>query len=113
MAAADVNAVRLRVKASASTPTDVNIATILDERTRELYYKEPRKTELTRISYLLAKTGKTSYNGKTYSLASFSENSFFIDRINKNNNFYNKNVKTNFRAFYTIGTHHVFLVLNQ
>jgi hypothetical protein len=26
------------------------IGTILDERTRELYYEEPRKTELTRFS---------------------------------------------------------------
>jgi hypothetical protein len=39
--------------------TDAQLTTdfILDERARELYYEEPRKTELTRIAFTFAKTG--------------------------------------------------------
>ena len=50
-----------------------NIGTILDERARELFWEEMRKTELTRMAFIFAKTGKTCYNGKTYSLANFSD----------------------------------------
>ena len=49
---------------------NVDLGRILDERAKELYMEEPRKCELTRISYLLIKTGK-SYNGKTYSMSNF------------------------------------------
>ncbi len=64
-AAADINQVRNRAGAASITSAQVNIGMILDERARELFYEEPRKTELTRISYLLAMTGKASETGKS------------------------------------------------
>lgn len=106
-AAADINSVRTRAKAASITAAQVTIGTILDERARELYYEEPRKTELTRIAYIFAKTGKTAYNGKTYNLASFSENNFFIDRIKEKNVFYKNGIKTNHGDQYTMSPYHV------
>ncbi len=92
-AIADLNVVRTRAHAAPiSDPSLFNIGTILDERARELYWEEPRKTELTRMAYILAKTGKTCYNGKTYSLNNFSEDNFWIDRINERGGFYNQGV---------------------
>lgn len=87
-AAKDINAVRTRAGCGSYALSQINIGTILDERARELYYEEPRKTELTRIAYILAKTGKPSYNGKTYNLADFSTNNFWYDRVIEKNKFY-------------------------
>lgn len=106
-AAMDLNAVRTRAGAKEMAPADVNIGTILDERARELYYEEGRKTELTRIAYLFALTGKAAYNGKTYNLENFSENNFFYDRIMEKNEFYNKGVATNHGDRYTMSPYHV------
>lgn len=106
-AAADINQVRTRARAVPITAADVNIGTILDERARELFYEEPRKTELTRISYILAMTGKPAYNGKTYTLARFSEDNFLYDRIIEKNIFYRNRVRTNYGTLYTISPHHV------
>ncbi len=90
-AAADVNTVRTRAGCSAYTAAQISIGTILDERARELYWEEGRKTELTRIAYIFAKTGQ-AYNGKTYTLANFSTSNFWYDRVMEKNQFY----KTNF-----------------
>lgn len=106
-AAADINAVRTRAQATPITAADVNIGTILDERARELYYEEPRKTELTRISFIFAQTGKPAYNGKSYSLANFSEDNFFYDRVMEKNEFYNKGVSTIHGDQYTMSPYHV------
>ncbi|OZI06066.1 RagB/SusD family nutrient uptake outer membrane protein [Siphonobacter sp. BAB-5385] len=106
-AAMDLNAVRTRAGAKEMAPADVNIGTILDERARELYYEEGRKTELTRMAYLFALTGKAAYNGKTYNLENFSENNFFYDRIMEKNEFYNKGVVTNHGDRYTMSPYHV------
>ncbi len=106
-AAEDINAVRRRAQADEITAADVNIDYILDERARELYYEEPRKTELTRIAFLFAKTGKTAYNGQTYSLDNFSEKNFFYDRIMEVTDFYNKGVKTIHGDEYTMSPYHV------
>lgn len=106
-AAKDVNAVRTRANCDPYEPSKINIGTILDERARELYYEEPRKTELTRIAYILAMTGKTAYNGKSYNMESFSENNFFYDRIMEKSNFYNKGVKTRHGDEYKISPYHV------
>jgi hypothetical protein len=106
-AAKDINAVRQRAGAAPVLAANVNIGTVLDERARELYYEEPRKTELTRIAYILAQTGKPAYNGKTYSMATFSDNNFFYDRVMEKNNFYNKNVKTRHGDEYTMSPYHV------
>lgn len=106
-AAMDLNAIRTRAGAKEMAPADVNIGTILDERARELYYEEGRKTELTRMAYLFALTGKAAYNGKTYNLENFSENNFFYDRIMEKNEFYNKGVVTNHGDRYTMSPYHV------
>tara|TARA_R110000744_G_scaffold33035_5_gene76988 strand:- start:2122 stop:3759 length:1638 start_codon:yes stop_codon:yes gene_type:complete len=107
LAADDINVVRRRAEADEITPSDVDIDYILDERARELYYEEGRKTELTRIAYIFAKTGKTAYNGKTYSLANFSTDNFWYDRIMEVTDFYNKGVKTIHGDEYTMSPYHV------
>jgi hypothetical protein len=80
---------------------------ILDERARELYQEEPRKTELTRISYIYAQTGKAADNGTTYSLGSFSEKNFWYDHIQATTHFYNKGVRTIHNDEYTMSPYHV------
>jgi hypothetical protein len=106
-AAEDINVVRRRAEADEITASDVNIDYILDERARELYYEEGRKTELTRIAFIFAKTGKTAYNGKTYSLSNFSTDNFWYDRIMEVTDFYNKGVKTIHGDEYTMSPYHV------
>ncbi|WKN32340.1 RagB/SusD family nutrient uptake outer membrane protein [Porifericola rhodea] len=106
-AAADLNAVRNRAGAADIMPSDVNIGTILDERARELYYEEPRTTELTRIAFLFAQTGKTAYNGNSYDMQSFSERNFYYDRIMETTDFYNKGVTTRHGDRYTMSPYHV------
>ncbi|MBN2666551.1 MAG: RagB/SusD family nutrient uptake outer membrane protein [Bacteroidales bacterium] len=96
LAADDLNAVRVRAGCSPYTSDQINIGTILDERARELYYEEKRKTELTRIAYILAKTGKPCYNGKTYSMNSFGTDNFWYDRVIEKNVFYRDNVRAPF-----------------
>jgi hypothetical protein len=106
-AAADINAVRQRAGAASITPDKVNMGTILDERARELFFEEPRKTELTRISYLFAKTGIAAENGKTYSLDNFSDDNYFYDRVIAKNVFYRDKLHTIHGDQYTISPYHV------
>ncbi len=104
----DINEVRSRANAKLLTDISaINIGTILDERARELYYEEPRKTELTRIAYIFASTGKTAYNGKSYTLANFSDNNFFYDRIIEKNDFYRNKVPTISGVNFRISPYHV------
>ncbi|GAA4196525.1 hypothetical protein GCM10022289_02420 [Pedobacter jeongneungensis] len=108
LAMADLNQVRSRANAALLTDASaITIGTILDERARELYYEEPRKTELTRIAYIFAMTGKPAYNGKTYNLASFSDNNFFYDRIIEKNDFYRNKVPTIMGVNFKISPYHV------
>lgn len=111
-AAADVNAVRTRAKCAPYTAANMSIGTILDERARELYYEEGRKTELTRIAYLFAKTGKP-YNGKTYTLANFSTSNFMVDRILEKNIFYRNNFVTIHQDMFKISQFHVLWPIPQ
>lgn len=100
-AAADINAVRNRAGAASIDANEVNIDAIFNERARELYYEEPRKTELTRVSFIYAMTGKQCYNGKTYSMENFSQDNFWYDRVIEKNNFYREEVRAphyNYRA---------------
>ncbi|WP_374949852.1 RagB/SusD family nutrient uptake outer membrane protein [Mucilaginibacter sp.] len=115
LAMADINQVRARAKAQLLTnPSAVNIGTILDERQRELYWEEPRKTELTRMAYIFAQTGIAAYNGKTYNVNNFSTNNFFYDRVMDKNDFYkNPNVITNSGNHYTISPYHVLWPIPQ
>jgi len=111
-AAADVNAVRTRAKCAPYTAANMSIGTILDERARELYYEEGRKTELTRIAYLFAKTGKP-YNGKTYTLDNFSTSNFMVDRILEKNIFYRTNFVTIHQDMFKISQFHVLWPIPQ
>ncbi|SDP86595.1 Starch-binding associating with outer membrane [Mucilaginibacter sp. OK268] len=107
-AMADLNVVRARAQAAPLTDaSQINIGTVLDERARELYWEEPRKTELTRIAYIFALTGKPSYTGKSYNVNNFSESNFFYDRIMEKTDFYNKGVVTNSGNSFTISPYHV------
>lgn len=106
-AAADINAIRTRAGCAPITAAQVNMGTILDERARELFFEENRKSELTRISYLFAKTGKAAENGKAYSLDRFSDDNYLYDRVMAKNNFYKLGIKTNYGAQYTISPYHI------
>ena len=111
-AAADVNKVRQRAGCAPYTAINMSIGTILDERARELYYEEGRKTELTRIAYLFAKTGQP-YNGKTYSLTNFSTSNFMVDRILEKNVFYRTNFITIHQDMFKISQYHVLWPIPQ
>lgn len=109
----DINTVRTRAKCAPYTnAANINIGTVLDERARELYWEEGRKTELTRIAYLFAKTGQP-YNGKTYTLANFSTSNFMIDRILEKNIFYRKNFVTLHGDMMKISQYHVLWPIPQ
>ncbi|MDB5231769.1 MAG: starch-binding protein [Chitinophagaceae bacterium] len=107
LAAADINAVRQRAGCAPITAAQVNMGTILDERARELFFEEARKTELTRISFLFAKTGKAAENGKVYSLDKISDNNYLYDRVMAKNNFYKNGIVTNHGDKYTISPYHI------
>jgi hypothetical protein len=112
-AMADVNAVRTRALCSPYTdPAKFDIGTILDERARELFWEDARKTELTRIAFLFAKTGK-DYKGTTYTQASFGTKNFFFDRIMEKTDWYNKGVKANNGQEYTMSAFHVLWPIPQ
>lgn len=83
-AAADINKVRERAMAPPVAAGNVTLEYILDERLRELFAESPRKTELTRMSFIMA---ENNLNG--YSMESFHENNYWFDRIQEKNNFYN------------------------
>jgi hypothetical protein len=82
-AADDINMIRNRAKAAPITAGQVDINYILDERARELYAEEPRKTELTRIAFIMADNNKFGYT-----LADFSNKNYWYDRIMEKNSFY-------------------------
>ena len=113
-ATADINVVRTRAKCTPYTVSQVkDIDAVLDERARELYWEEPRKTELTRIAYLFAKTGKAAPNGKSYSLANFSTNNYWYDRLMDKNIFYKTNFVTNHGDMFKISQYHVLWPIPQ
>lgn len=112
-AAADINKVRERAHAQPINAGDVTIATILDERARELYYEEYRKVELTRIAYIYAQTGQPDYKGRTYSMSDFSRKNFWYDWIMDHTEFYNKGVHTIHGDEYTLSPYHVLWPIPQ
>ena len=89
------------------------MGTIMDERARELYYEEFRHVELSRASYIFAKTGKSDEFGKTYTAENLGKNSYWYERVSKYNNFYNKGVKTVYGALFTISPFHLFWPVPQ
>jgi hypothetical protein len=106
-AADDINAVRRRAQAREITASEVNMRMILDERARELYMEEPRKTELTRIAFIYAQTGKPADDGTVYNLNNFSDKNFYYDHIMATTQFYNKGVRTVHNDAYTMSAYHV------
>jgi hypothetical protein len=75
-AANDVNVVRQRAGADPKDAADMSIDAIMDERAVELYAEEPRKTELSRVSYLMARG-----NIGGYSLATIGESNYYYDKM--------------------------------
>lgn len=88
LSAADLNAIRGRAKAAPVSSADVTIEVILDERARELFAEEHRKSELVRISYIMAAEKR---NG--YTIEGFSQRNYWYDRVMSTNNFYQEHVK--------------------
>lgn len=77
LAAKDVNELRTRAKCSQLYAEDANftIGDIMDERGRELYLEEWRHTELSRVSYCLALSGKPDEWGNTYDVDTYDKQS--------------------------------------
>lgn len=73
-ATSDVNEIRKRAKA-AQLYTSVNIGDILAERARELYLEEWRQSEMVRVSWCLAKSGKPDEWGNTYDINTWDKQS--------------------------------------
>lgn len=119
-AAEAMNPVRRRAGAAPLVAADINIGEILNERARELFYEEARHSEIVRIAYTFAKSGKPCevFGGRVYKLDNFSGpggvNSnvkqegfnFWWDWVNSRNNFYNK-VEYGNNATFKISVHHV------
>ena len=118
-AAEMLNVVRSRAGADPLTASDINIGAILDERARELYYEELRHSEIVRIAYTYAKSGKRcEVLNRTYSLTNFAGpggvNSnvkeyginFWWDWVMTKNNFYRVRLQTP-NTIFQISVHHV------
>ena len=73
-AATDVQAIRDRAHAKKKFTT-VTIGDIVDERARELYLEEWRQSELARVSWCLAKSGKPDEWGNTYDINTWDKQS--------------------------------------
>ena len=105
-ATADVNTIRRRAQC-AQLYTAVNIGNIMDERARELNMEEWRFTELSRVSYCLAMSGKPDELGTTYSVANLAQNSYWFQRIERYSDFYNKNKVTVRSRSYTMAAKNI------
>ncbi|WP_336516351.1 RagB/SusD family nutrient uptake outer membrane protein [Pollutibacter soli] len=113
MAMADINQVRTRANCAPYTDVSkIDISTVLDERARELYWEEPRKTELDRVAFIYALTGRP-YKGKTYKLDNFGSVNFYYDWIIEKNNFYRLGIVANNGQQYTISPYHVLFPVPQ
>lgn len=102
----DVNIVRRRAKCTQLYST-VNIGDIMNERARELHMEEWRFTELSRVSYCLALSGKPDEWGNSYAVDNLWQNSYWYQRIQHYNNFYNKGNVTVKGRSYTIAPHNI------
>lgn len=116
-AAADVNEVRKRAHCEQLYET-VTIGDIVNERARELYLEEHRHTELSRISYCLALSGKPDEWGNVYDVNTYDKQSgtdleggsYWYQRIMHYNGIYNKiPVNANGKVFrYVINKHNLY-----
>ena len=113
-AADDVNEIRKRAHCTKMySANDMTMGTIMDERARELTYEELRHVELVRISYIFAETGQADEFGKTYTHDRLSQDSYWYERVNRYNNFYNKGVVTNYGNEFKISPYHIFWPIPQ
>ena len=85
----DINEIRGRAHAPLITAADVTIDYILDERMRELFTEEPRKTELTRITFIMADEQRDGYSTNNMHLKNF-----FYDRVMRRNDWYGTQSET-------------------
>ncbi|MBS7564702.1 RagB/SusD family nutrient uptake outer membrane protein [Mucilaginibacter sp. Bleaf8] len=108
----DVNTVRRRAQCS-QFYTSVNIGDIVNERARELYMEEWRHMELSRISYSLALSGKPDEFGNVYTKDALSTNNYWFQRIQKYNDYYNKNKVTVRNRSYTIAAYNIYWPIPQ
>lgn len=106
-AAEDINEVRRRAQAQTIDPGDVTIDYIFDERARELYFEEPRKTELTRVAYIMAQEGR---NG--YSLENMHQSNWFYDRVMETNIYYREQLHIGVHP-YRMEAYHVYWPIPQ
>lgn len=110
-ATADVNKIRERAQCSELYAT-VTIGDIVNERARELHMEEWRWAELSRISYSLALSDKSDEWGNTYTVDKLSESSYWFNRIEKYNNYYNKGTEVKGRK-YTMAPHNIYMPIPQ
>lgn len=96
----DVNAIRKRANCSQLYKSNVTIGDIVNERARELYLEEWRHTELSRISYCLALSGKPDEWGNTYDVNTYDKNSG-TEKTGKSSYWYKRVV--NVGGIYNIG----------
>lgn len=106
-AAADINEVRGRAEAQPVSAEEVDIDYIFDERARELYVEEPRKTELARVAYIMAQLGR---NG--YSLDNMSQDNWFYDRVMRTNVYYREQLQYGANP-YVMDPYHVYWPIPQ
>lgn len=102
----DVNAIRRRARCS-QLYASVNIGDIMSERARELHMEEWRFTELSRVSYSLALSGKPDEWGNTYNVDNLSQNSYWYQRIQHYSDFYNKGKVSVKNRSYTIAPYNI------
>lgn len=107
LAAEDINKVRERANAPLISSEEVTLEYILDERARELYTEEPRKSELTRMALI-----KADNNIDGYSIENFHDDNYWFDRITETNNIYNTGIVWGLNE-YKIGSFHVFWPIPQ
>lgn len=112
LATDDVNKVRERAQCS-QFYTTVNIGDIVNERARELYMEEWRHMELSRISYSLALSNKADEWGNTYQVENLSDNSYWYQRIQHYNDYYNKDKVTVRGRKYTMAPHNIYWPIPQ
>ena len=126
-AAAMINVVRNRAGAEPITADDIDIAMILAERARELFTEELRKSELTRIAFTYAKTGRpvSIFGGRVYSLDNFSGPggadvnykgegvNFYFDWMMRANNFQGSGITIANGQTFTMSVHHVLWPIPQ
>jgi hypothetical protein len=104
-ATADLNVIRTRARATPASTVDIDY--IYDERVRELYHETPRKSELTRVAYIMAQLGRDGYT-----LENMHQKNWFYDRVISRNNFYRDEILHG-SNIYRIRPYHVYWPIKE